>query len=318
MKHQKKKKTTPTRRVESHSRNKPRQSVSNERSPIESLLPKRSSQNSKTCAPFRKRKKSFERGTNHSSSKRTRRRKTKGWRGNDEKCRVQKSRRHEFRFRNRWQMMMTTTTAGTGLPLYPSSPSTDILVSLARAHRSRPLPPHKRGYHDDKDTPFRQRRHARLKEARVRSRHPPRFISIPFFPPRFPPRDRPPLEEIARHGITRTCDFISLLVLVLVLVSRRRKGVDSFWGWFSLVLYIYCGKYIYKICWQENRVERFFRGYEGRFFCFYCETIEIRWGEREKRGYIFHLLLDIKGFLFFKRNFWDSRGGKILRYFITL
>ena len=125
-------------------------------------------------------------------------------------------------------MMMMTTTAGTGLPLYPSSPFTDIVVSLARAHRSRPPPLHKRGYHDDKDTPFRQRRHARLKEARVRSRHPPRFISIPFFPPRFPPRDRPPLEEIARHGITRTCDFISLLVLVLVLVSRRRKGVDSF------------------------------------------------------------------------------------------
>lgn len=173
-------------------------------------------------------------------------------------------------------MMMTTTTAGTGLPLYPSSPSTDILVSLARAHRSRPPPLHKRGYHDDKDTPFRQRRHARLKEARVRSRHPPRFISIPFFPPRFPPRDRPPLEEIARHGITRTCDFISLLVLVLVLVSRRERGwilseFDFLW------FYIYIVENIYKICyWQENRVERFFRGCEGRFFCFYCETIEIR------------------------------------------
>lgn len=140
-------------------------------------------------------------------------------------------------------MMMMTTTAGTGLPLYPSSPFTDIVVSLARAHRSRPPPLHKRGYHDDKDTPFRQRRHARLKEARVRSRHPPRFISIPFFPPRFPPRDRPPLEEIARHGITRTCDFISLLVLVLVLVSRRERRwilseFDFIW------LYIYCGKYL--------------------------------------------------------------------------
>lgn len=37
-------------------------------------------------------------------------------------------------------------------------------LSLARRFQSsHPLPPHK-GYHDDKDTPFRQRRHARLKE----------------------------------------------------------------------------------------------------------------------------------------------------------
>lgn len=67
---------------------------------------------------------------------------------------------------------------GSSRPYVPLSSSLSLvsytfpsILVLTQAQISQPLPSHK-GYHDDKDTPFRQRRHARLKEAPVRSRHP--------------------------------------------------------------------------------------------------------------------------------------------------